>query len=86
MTDAEYKDLRDLFVKIAKGKYPEGFKRLKKLEQNRHLSGDAGTYEVTFNEVVLLLFQYINIELKGKERHLKELTFRRILTDIVTND
>lgn len=86
MNDAEYKELRDFFIRIAKGKYPEGFRRLKQGVKISQGPGKPPIHEVTYNEVVLLLFQYINIELEGRERPLKELMITRILADITGSD
>lgn len=84
LTEAEYKEHRDFFIKIAKSRYPEGFAILQKVKTVpvKDRPGEF-TYDVTFNQVVIMLIQYLKIEFEGKDPDLRDAVFRRIMGDII---
>lgn len=84
LTEEEYKAHRDLFIKIAKSKYPEGFAILQNVKKTpvKDRSGEF-MYDVTFNEVFILLIKYLQIEFEGKDPDLRDAVFRRIMQDII---
>jgi uncharacterized protein YPO0396 len=86
LRESDYKDHRDLFISIAKSRYPRGFKLLKKAYKIPKSEQYEGyTHEIRFNEVVLMLFQFLQIEFEGKDSDLREAVFIRIIEDIVSD-
>lgn len=86
LAESDYKDCRDFFTRIAKSRYREGFALLKKLRKvpNAEAPGEY-TYEIRFNEVVIMLIQYLQIEFEGKDPDLRDAVFIRIMEDIVAD-
>lgn len=84
LEEKDYKEYRDFFIRIAKARYPKGFTLLKELRKVPKNDGSGEfDYEVRFNEVVLMLIQYLNIEFEGKDKDLRDAVFSRVMDDIL---
>lgn len=86
LQESDYKEHRDFFIRIAKARYPKGFTLLKELRKVPRNDGSGEyDYEVRFNEIVLMLIQYLNIEFEGKDKDLRDAVFSRIMDDILAS-